>query len=109
MRNQKTDRYREFLIKSLIELEEARDNLNLIAFNLAMCGEWKEIDELFAEGDTLFTTYEDFRALADVNVKQLVAVIDGLSDAFESIRNTNVITRKEIDRFIADSNDSLPF
>ena len=56
--------YRKYLLKSLMELEGTVDNLNLIILNLAMNGEWKEVDALI---------------------------------------------RKEINRFIVESDDELPY
>ncbi|MGK6352728.1 hypothetical protein [Parapedobacter sp. DT-150] len=102
-------KYRKFILEALVELEETVDGLNLIIFNLAMNGEWKEIDELFAEGDTLFTKFEDLRSVSDTNVKQLLSVVDELGITFESIKNLNAVTRKEINRFIIDSADDLPY
>lgn len=102
-------KYRKFLLKALVTLEETVDNLNIVVLNLAMNGEWNEIDELFANGDTIFTKHEDFRTIEDTNVKQLISAVDKLSETFQSVRNVNAITRKEINRFIADSADDLPY
>src|SRR5690606_22690732 len=82
MSNITRDKYRKFLLESLIELEETIDNLNLIILNLTMAGEWKEIDAMFEVGETLHTKFEDLRSISDANVKKLIAATDELATVF---------------------------
>ena len=103
--------YRRHLLIALHELDRVCSNLNTVILNLAMSGEWKEIDDLFEIGDTFLPKYDDFRTISDINVKTLFATVDMLKDTHRSIKNINAIKKKEIKQFTAglDDDDELPF
>ncbi len=103
--------YRRSLLEALHEIEQVCSNLHTVILNLAMAGEWQEIDNLFEVGESFLPKEGDFRTISDINVKSLFGIVDQLSDTYRSIKNINGIKKKEIERFTAGLTDDneLPF
>ncbi|WP_028296276.1 hypothetical protein [Olivibacter sitiensis] len=96
--------YREHLIRAVVEFDKFMRELDLHIINLAMSGEFSEVNALFEEGDVMRLDIADFEDIADQNVQKLIKVFRLLHDVNSSIRNINAISSDEIDRF-----DDLPF
>lgn len=97
-------KYREYLVKSVFELDKFLDELDLNITNLAMNGEFSEANDLFDEGDTLSLSIADFENANDLNVRKLINVFNFLTDINKSLKNVNAISDEEIDNY-----DDLPF
>jgi len=104
MRNQKKDHYRDCLLRSLISLEKAIDEIHLCTLNLAMQGEWEDINRSFEAGDILNVTHDDFRQMEDKNVKFLVDVVDELMQRHASIQNINAVSNRELQTYSGEKN-----
>lgn len=98
------ENYRDYLVKTVFELDKFLDELDLNITNLAMKGEFSEANDLFDEGDTLTLSNEDFKNANDQNVQQLISVFNFLTDINRSLKNVNVISDEEIEGY-----DDLPF
>ena len=96
--------YREYLVKTVFELDKFLDELDLNITNLAMNGEFSEANNLFDEGDTLSLSIADFENANDLNVRKLINVFHFLTDINKSLKNVNAISDEEIDNY-----DDLPF
>lgn len=96
--------YREYLVKTVFELDKFLDELDLNITNLAMNGEFSEANDLFDEGDTLSLSIADFENANDLNVRKLINVFNFLTDINKSLKNVNAISDEEIDNY-----DDLPF
>jgi len=99
-----SENYREYLVKTVFELDKFLDELDLNITNLAMNGEFSEANDLFDEGDTLSLSIADFENANDLNVRKLINVFNFLTDINKSLKNVNTISDEEIDNY-----DDLPF
>ncbi|VTR51510.1 hypothetical protein [Sphingobacterium thalpophilum] len=99
-----SENYREYLVKTVFELDKFLDELDLNITNLAMNGEFSEANDLFDEGDTLSLSIADFEDANDMNVRKLINVFHFLTDIKKSLKNVNAISDEEIDNY-----DDLPF
>ncbi|MGJ1411277.1 hypothetical protein ACR78Z_16545 [Sphingobacterium thalpophilum] len=99
-----SENYREYLVKTVFELDKFLDELDLNITNLAMNGEFSEANDLFDEGDTLSLSIADFEDANDLNVRKLINVFHFLTDIKKSLKNVNAISDEEIDNY-----DDLPF
>ncbi|MGB3065348.1 hypothetical protein [Sphingobacterium thalpophilum] len=99
-----SENYREYLVKTVFELDKFLDELDLNITNLAMNGEFSEANDLFNEGDTLSLSIADFEDANDLNVRKLINVFHFLTDIKKSLKNVNAISDEEIDNY-----DDLPF
>lgn len=89
------DPYRQGLISAYQSLEQSWHELFTQAVNLAMKGEWKEVDEHMEAGETLTFRLPDLAAVEDSNVYEIVRVLYTLEEAKESIANVNNLTDSE--------------
>lgn len=96
--------YRDYLIKIVAGFDKFLEELDLYIINLAMSGEFSDVDALFEEGDRMRFNIADFENINDQNVQKLIALFDFLYDINASIRNINAISTEE-----TDSCDDLPF
>ena len=98
------ENYRDYLVKTVFELDNFLDELDLNITNLAMKGEFSEANDLFDEGDTLSLSIADFENANDLNVQKLISVFNFLTDINKSLKNVNAISDEEIEGY-----DDLPF
>lgn len=87
--------YRSHLETAPIVLRETVDQLQLIILNLAMSGEFGEINNQFEESDTVVFGYEDFRHVTDYNVQLLYSVTDFVIAKRAELMNVNALEDKE--------------
>jgi len=81
--------YKEHLIDTIGNLYEMLMELDSSIINLAMSGEFSEVDEQFGFGDTLFLKVSDFENISDQNVQSLMRVFHELQDVHNSLININ--------------------
>lgn len=105
--------YRNTLLKAIINLDSFLEDLNLDIVNLAMNGEFAEVDELFEEGDVVRLNLGDFVDADDQNIQKLVHVFYVISEIKNTLLNTNAIADEEIRIAIEEpdneGDDFLPF
>lgn len=89
--------YREVLINTVRTLENTLDELNSNMINLAMTGEFSDVNDRFEVGETMFLSMEDFRNTDDQNLKICFELFDKIEQSYISIMNANAIKRKEIE------------
>lgn len=99
LRGQETkgNSYRNKLIEAINYLSDCEGEIFTKMLNVAMSGEFKEIDEVFEEGDIYEFDIEQFRNSKDINVEKLVALHDHMNETIESIANLNAIDLEDID------------
>lgn len=93
----KENSYRNKLIEAVNYLSDCEGEIFTKMLNVAMSGEFKEIDEVFEEGDIYEFDIEQFRNSKDLNVEKLVALHDHINETIESIINLNAIDLEDID------------
>lgn len=69
-------RYRNLLLETIDYLYDMRQGVFGKALNLSMCGDLREIDEAFDEGDICNFNLEDLKAVNDINVARLVDLLE---------------------------------
>lgn len=91
--------YRKFIVKTIVELENYRDEVYNSIVNISMAGEYADINELFEVGETLPLDIKDFENSDDANIQRLIELLNSLYEVNTSIRNFNSISQDEIDSY----------
>ncbi|QDH77949.1 hypothetical protein FKX85_02410 [Echinicola soli] len=81
--------YKDALKESCSTIEEARDLVFTALINVAMTGEYKDIDELFEEGDVVRFSTAHFLNSEDNNIQMLLALVGQLEQTHDSLLNLN--------------------
>lgn len=81
--------YRNHLINTVNDLVDILMKLDINIINLAMSGEFAEVDAQFEIGDTLRLDVSDFENIEDQNVQQLIRIFHLVFEANNSLRNIN--------------------
>lgn len=81
--------YKEALTESCMAIATARQEIFSALINVAMCGEYAEIDDLFDIGETVLfdTTY--FQHCQDSNLKKLLELVYTLEQTHDTLTNIN--------------------
>jgi hypothetical protein len=83
--------YKLRLTEACQTLAEARNQLFTAVINVGMSGEFKELDELFEEGDFFQFEKSHFRDSKDINLGILMELIDKMDETHSKLVNLNVI------------------
>lgn len=89
--------YREKIILTYRHLQEVHEELLTRIINVAMTGEYAEVNQLFESGDQFRFDKEMFRDTKDQNVKKLLAFHDELEELMNSLANINAIKEEELE------------
>lgn len=89
--------YREKIILAYRALIKMHNKLTDRIINVAMLGEFAEVNAVFQVGDAYNFDLEQFRGTNDVNLNLLLKLFDDLEDIMNSLANINGITEEEID------------
>lgn len=89
--------YRKELITTCKALMVADREIFTAALNLAMSGEFKEVNESFEIGDSFEFEWGYFENCADVNLAKLLETHHSISATLESLININNIKEEELD------------
>lgn len=93
------DSYREFLIKTVLFLEETSGNLFAQLLNLASHNDLPMLRENFEDGEVFNFNIEMFEDLKDENVLNLVKLYKKIENERIDIIKKNKITEDELDNF----------
>lgn len=97
------DSYREFLIKTVLFLEEASGNLFAQILNLASHNEFPMLRENFESGEIFNFNIRMFEDTKDMNVLKLIELYTKIENERFNIIEINRITDEEIDHYFASS------
>jgi hypothetical protein len=89
--------YREKILMAYHELLIMHEELLTRIVNIAMTGEWAEINLIFEAGDKFNFDIDMFRGTNDVNLNKLISFFDELENLMNSLVSTNGITEAEIE------------
>ena len=89
--------YRVAVLEAVNSLKQMKDTLNQRMLNIAMSGEFKEVDDLFEVGDIIQTDEEMFRNCEDTNIRVLLALRKDVSVVIDKLININNIGDDELD------------
>lgn len=89
--------YRFALIEAINQLIDNRNDIEERMINLAMAGEFAEINDMFEEGDTIPADVEYFKNCKDINVQQLLKLYCTVDDMVPFFMNVNNIREEELD------------
>ncbi|RRJ90116.1 hypothetical protein EG240_09610 [Paenimyroides tangerinum] len=101
------DSYREFLIKTVLFLEEASGNLFAQILNLASHNEFPMLRENFESGEIFNFNIRMFENTKDVNVLKLIELYTKIENERLNIIEINKITEEELDHYFASSDVSI--
>ena len=101
------DSYREFLIKTVLFLEEASGNLFAQILNLASHNEFPMLRENFESGEIFNFNIRIFENTKDVNVLKLIELYTKIENERLNIIEINKITEEELDHYFASSDVSI--
>lgn len=101
------DSYREFLIKTVLFLEEASGNLFAQILNLASHNEFPMLRENFESGEIFNFNIRMFENTRDVNVLKLIELYTKIENERLNIIEINKITEEELDHYFASSDVSI--
>ena len=89
--------YRFALIESINQLIKSRNEFELRIVNLAMSGEFAEIDALFEVGDVIPADIDYFEHCKDINIQSLLKLYHQTNDLIHTLVNVNNIMEAELD------------
>jgi hypothetical protein len=89
--------YREKIIMTYQELLIMHEELLTRIVNIAMTGEWAEINIMFEAGDKFKFEIDMFRGTNDINLNKLISFFDELENLMNSLVSINGITEAEIE------------
>jgi tRNA U34 5-carboxymethylaminomethyl modifying GTPase MnmE/TrmE len=89
--------YRFALIEAVNQLIEARNDLQVKIVNLAMSGEFSEINDIFEVGDEIPVDLEYFKNIKDINVNALLKMYYDIDHLVNHLCNINNIDEEELD------------
>ncbi len=89
------DDYKEALAESCMAIATARQEIFSALINVAMSGEYAEIDDIFEVGETVLfdTTY--FQHSQDSNLKKLLELVYHLEQTHDTLTNINGLGNSE--------------
>jgi len=99
--------YREFLIKTILFLDEASGNLFAQLLNLASHNEFPLLRENFESGEIFSFNIKMFEDSKDENVLKLVDLYKKIEKQRKSLIETNKISEQELDYYFASSDASF--
>ena len=88
--------YRDKIIMSYKLLLNLHEKLMERIINVAMTGEYEDINKVFQEGDSFQFNIEQFKDTKDVNLNKLVAFYEQLEELMNSLANINKLTEEEV-------------
>ena len=88
--------YRDKIIMSYKLLLNLHEKLMERIINVAMTGEYEDINKMFQEGDSFQFNIEQFKDTKDVNLNKLVAFYEQLEELMNSLANINKLTEEEV-------------
>ncbi|MEZ0538079.1 hypothetical protein [Fibrella arboris] len=91
-----TKTYREQLVDIINSLCEAREIVFGQIVNFGMQNELKEIDEVFAVGDTYNFSIEHFETSNDTNLVKVFELCKKIQETVESLMNLNLIEEEDL-------------
>jgi hypothetical protein len=89
--------YRFTLIEAVNQLIKSRNEFDVRIVNLAMSGEFAEIDALFEVGDVIPADMGYFEHCKDINVQELLKLYNQTNDLIHTLVNVNNIKEEELD------------
>ncbi len=88
--------YRNSVIESLQVLENVRNQVFTQVVNLASHGEYKEVLDVFEEGDEYTFDMSQFEESVDVNIRKLMNLCHDIELVYNSIQNVNAVGGEEL-------------
>jgi len=95
--------YRIKLIESIQYLMKSTDETFTELINLAMIGEFNEIDTEFEEGESVKFDIAYFRNCKDQNVQVLIKQLDDTNERIRWLVNVNGVRDEELDTKVANN------
>lgn len=84
------DAYRLRLSEACQTIADSRKQLFAALINVGMSGEFKELDELFEEGDFFQFERSHFEGSNDINVEILMELLKKMDETHSKLVNLNV-------------------
>jgi len=78
-------------------LAEARNKLFVAMVNVAMNGEYQDLDESFDMGETFYFEKDHFRDSKDINLLKLYEMVDHIDQTYASLVNLNGLETSDDD------------
>lgn len=85
------DTYKLRLSEACLTVVEARNELFTALINVGMSGEFRELDELFDNGDFFQFEKSHFQDCKDINLEILMELIEKLDDSHSKLVNLNAL------------------
>ncbi|WP_373494923.1 hypothetical protein [Aquiflexum sp.] len=85
------DTYKLRLLDACSAVAKARNELFTAMINVGMSGEFRELDELFEEGDFFQFEKSHFQDCKDINLGMLMELIEKLDETHSKLVNLNAI------------------
>ncbi|WP_373521367.1 hypothetical protein [Aquiflexum sp.] len=85
------DNYKLRLSDACLAVSKARNELFTAMINVGMSGEFRELDELFEEGDFFQFEKLHFQDCKDINLGILMGLIEKLDETHSKLVNLNVL------------------
>ena len=81
--------YKDSLRNSCDAIAKARELVFTAMVNVAMSGEYKDLDEKFEEDEEVLFDTAYFRNCEDLNIQKLLALVDTLEKTYDTMLNIN--------------------
>ncbi len=89
--------YRFALIKAIISLKRQYSEISIRIVNIAMNGEYSDINAMMEIGDEIPSDLDYFKNCKDGNVQCLLKQIEQLEVTYSFLMNVNNISEEELD------------
>lgn len=89
------DIYKENVAKACRNLAESRKAILSDLVNVALAGEFADIDQHFEVGDVVNFQLQGFSTVSDTNVQMLYQIIAEIDQCYRSLVNINGLDIKE--------------
>ena len=83
------ENYKNAVAEACQCLAEARNRLFAAMVNVAMNGEYQDLDESFEIGETFYFEKDHFKDCDDINLAKLYELIDNIDEVYGSLVNLN--------------------
>ena len=85
------ENYRLKLSEACTAIANERNSLFTAMINVGMSGEFKELDELFEEGEYFQFEKGQFQQCKDINLEILLELIEKLDETYSKLMNLNAL------------------
>lgn len=92
------ENYKNAVAEACQCLAEVRSKLFTAMVNVAMNGEYQDLDESFGIGETFYFEKDHFKDCEDINLVKLYEMVDHIDQTYASLANLNGLETSDDDQ-----------